>query len=422
MSFVNGASSMKKVFCFLFAAFAFAPASMIGLDALGEEQSAGGMTSTAGRGFAGGAKTGDAEGVSVVNPARDAFDTKVVFNINFLMEFMAADRHGDTFGTRNITIPSFNLSFPMATYGTIGVSLWQKYSSIMREEVSDSSSSVNAKFEYQSSVFEIVPSYAVRLPFLRNVSIGASAHIVMGSSIRSLTLGPDNSKVSAEDAWATNQTDITDYVDGTWEVKNHPAYYTMAIQYRGRQSSYFFSLTTPHTLLNELEYNFRFSEIDTLEPNRVDREIKIPMKLATGFNFRFMKRNNIMGDLQWSAFDEDVKNIAGSYGMKRMTETQNDILASVGFQRDGSPLFYDPYWDRISYRVGAWYKAWYVKGVDEFGGSVGAGFPLGRKGTTIDVAIQGGKRFTDDVRKWEETFVGIRLGLMGIGSWGKTSR
>ena len=76
---------MKKLLLVLLGLSVCGYASVIGLDALGEEQVAGGMASTAGRGYAGGAKTGDAEGLSVLNPARNAFDTKVVFNVNFLM-------------------------------------------------------------------------------------------------------------------------------------------------------------------------------------------------------------------------------------------------------------------------------------------------------------------------------------------------
>ena len=59
---------MKKIILVLFALAVCSFASVIGLDALGEEQVAGGMASTAGRGYAGGAKTGDAEGLSVLNP------------------------------------------------------------------------------------------------------------------------------------------------------------------------------------------------------------------------------------------------------------------------------------------------------------------------------------------------------------------
>ena len=168
---------MKKILGLIVCLVAFTQASMIGLDALGEEQTAGGSVAAAGRGFAGGAKTGEAEGLSVTNPARMAFDTKVVFNLNFLLEFYTAERHGDSYFTKNLAMPSFNLSFPMGDFGAFGVSLWQHYSSVIREEISDSASSAEAKIEYNGSVYEIVPTYAVRLPYLRNISLGAAMHI-----------------------------------------------------------------------------------------------------------------------------------------------------------------------------------------------------------------------------------------------------
>ena len=118
--------------------------------------------------------------------------------------------------------------------------------------------------------------------------------------------------------------------------------------------------------------------------------------------------------------DDDVENVAGSWDMAKVTKTQSDFNISVGYQRDGSDVFYDAYWDRITYRAGVWYKSWYVENVSEIGGSIGAGFPLGRKGTMLDFAIQGGVRLTDDDRNWSESYIGIRLGLLGVGSWGKT--
>lgn len=413
---------MKKLFGLILCFAAFASASMIGLDALGEEQTLGGSAGAAGRGFAGGAKTGEAEGFVVTNPARMAFDSKVVFNLNFLVDMFTAEEHGDSYFSQNIAMPSFNLSFPMGDYGALGVSLWQHYSSFVREEISDTVYYADAKIEYEGSVYEIIPAYAVRLPFFRNVSLGFAMHFVMGNCMRSLTLGPDKSSVDEDDLWATTNAQITDYVEGSWEIENHPAYYSGAIQYRGRQTSFFFSYTTGYTLLNELEYNFRFSELDTLVPSEDVRRVKIPAMFATGINYRLAKRHNVMMDLQWRSWDEDVENVGRSFNMRGVTKTQNDFVASIGYQRDGSPLYYDPYWDRVTYRAGAWYKNWYIEDVFEVGGSVGVGLPLGRKGTVVDLAIQGGKRVSDSEGNWDEMFVGIRLGLMGVGTWGQSRK
>jgi long-chain fatty acid transport protein len=169
-----------------------------------------------------------------------------------------------------------------------------------------------------------------------------------------------------------------------------------------------------------LQYDFRFSELDTLAPTRYTREIRVPAMLATGVNYRFNKRHNVMVDVAWRAWDRDVENVAGSWGMAEITKTQNDFNISLGYQRDGSDVFYDAYWDRIAYRAGLWYKNWYVEDVCEIGGSIGAGLPLGRKGMMLDLAIQGGARLADGDRNWSEGFFGIRLGLVGVGNWGKT--
>ena len=411
---------MKKFISALLCVSSFSFASMIGLEAMGQEQIAGGSAAMAGRGFAGNAKTGDAEGVSVVNPARQAFDTKVVLNLNFLLDVSTADRSNSHFTKTNLSMPSMNLSFPMGDFGAFGVSLWQHYAASMREDFENQEENQKAKIEYQSSIYELVPTYAIRLPFYRAISLGASAHFVMGSYTRELTLGPDNSEIDEADAWATNNTDVSDYVNGDWEIKNHPAYYTFAAQYRGRMASYFFSFTTPYTLQNELEYNFRYSETDTLVPAKHTREIRVPAMLATGVNYRFNKRHNVMADIAWRAWDKDIENAAGSWNLSKVTKTQNDFNISLGYQRDGSDIFYESYWNRITYRAGVWFKNWYVQDVSEIGGSIGVGFPLGRKGTMLDLSIQGGVRLTDDDRNWSESYIGIRLGLLGVGSWGKT--
>ena len=394
---------MKKFLLALSVFSGYAFSSMIGLEALGEEQVMGGTASAAGRGFAGNAKTGDAEGLSVVNPARLAFDAKVVFNLNFAMEMEDARNKGHHYSLSNMSMPSFNLSFPMGSFGAMGLSLWQHYASSFNEESKNEEIGSDVKLEYQA------------------FSLGASAHVVMGNTSRNLTLGGDDSSVDKSDTWASGNYVISDYVDGTWEIKNHPAYYTGALQYRGKMVSYFFSYTTGYTLSNTLDYNFRFSELDTLAATRSVREIEVPAMLATGINYRLAKRHNIMMDLTWRAWDKDVQNIAGGWNMPTVTETQTDFMVSLGYQCDGSPLFYESYWNRINYRAGAWYRNWYIKDVFEVGGSLGGGFPLGRKGTTLDIAVQGGKRFADE-NQWEEMFLAFRIGLTGIASWGQERR
>lgn len=407
---------MKKILSALAIASGLSFGSTIGLDALGEEHFLGGTASAAGRGFAGNAKTGDAEGLSVLNPARLAFDKKVVFNLNFLIETDYASDGNESFSTVAVSLPSFNMSFPMGDFGAMGLSLWQHYSSSFNDE-SDSESRM--KVEYAGSVYELVPSYAVRLPVLRFFSLGVSGHYVLGSNYRNIALQKNISALDPDDVWGAADYSISDNVRGTWEVKDHPMYYTGSLQYRGKNASYYFSYTTGYTLKNELKYDFRINELDSLETTRKTRFIDVPAVLATGVNYRFNKKHNVMMDLSWRAWDSDIQNVAGSWEMENTTKTQSDFMASLGYQCDGSGLFYDPYWKQINYRAGAWFRNWYIEDVYEVGGSIGAGFPLGRKGTTVDLALQGGMRFADTKQEWDEAFVAVRIGLTGIGSWGQ---
>ncbi len=60
-------------------------------------------------------------------------------------------------------------------------------------------------------------------------------------------------RLQKEDSWATNNSDVTDAVNGSWSILNHPAYYTLAAQYRGKTASIFFSYTAAYTLVNDMK-------------------------------------------------------------------------------------------------------------------------------------------------------------------------
>lgn len=237
-----------------------------------------------------------------------------------------------------------------------------------------------------------------------------------------LTLGPDNSGVSESDSWATNNSEVTDVVDGSWSILNHPAYYTVSAQYRGKMASLFFSYTTGYTLVNDMEYQLQVSQLDTLAPTKMSREIEVPMTLASGVSYRLAKRHFVMLDFMWKPWKKEIPNMAQSWDLPNETLVESEFLISVGYQRDGSTIFYDSYLSRMTYRAGAWYKNGYIKDVSEIGGSIGLGFPLGKRGTTIDVALQGGVRSSKSETYLDETFIGVKIGLMGLGSWGNNER
>lgn len=409
---------MKKILMFLcaFSWSAFA-GSMLGLEAIGKEDVSQATAAIAGRGFAGGAKTGD--GLVLVNPSNLAFEENVSFSATVDYEVTSAESNDDSFLSSTMTIPSLYLSFPMGSFGAFALGISQRYSSSLDMEAEDSLSAQDVKLEYTGSVFEFVPTYALRLPFYRRVSLGAAMHVVSGSIERSLELGPDNSQISKGDSWATNNSKVTEIAEGEWETESI-AYYTLSAMYRGPYSSFYFAATTPYTLVNSLSYDFRFSQLDTLRAYKRERKIKVPLTLATGVDYRLYENHHLMLDFMMRSWDENIENIAGSWNIPSSTKTQTEFLAAIGYQKDGSKAFYDKYLKRMQFRLGAWYRDWYIKDVSEYGASLGVGLPLGARGTMVDVALQGGMREASSA-EWDETFFGIRLTLTGVGSWGKTN-
>jgi long-chain fatty acid transport protein len=202
-------------------------------------------------------------------------------------------------------------------------------------------------------------------------------------------------------------------------IKDHPAYYTGSLEYTGRNVSYFLSYTTAHTLENDLEYNLQFSQLDTLVPTKFTREIDIPATMVTGVNYRFMKRHNVMFDFMLRGWDENIANLAGGWNLADSTETQTEFLAAIGYQRDGSTVIYDKFWEKNTYRLGAWVRNWYISDVIEYGAALGIGISWVVGGTQVDIALQGGLRESENDSFWDEKFVGITLGLTGVGTWGQ---
>lgn len=390
-------------------------ASMMGLEALGKPTE-GATAITLGRGYSGGAKAGS--GYVEWNPASLAFESNTSFNATIAFEANVASKDETSYASTTLEIPSLSFVFAMHDWGTLSLSLSQKYTSNLDEEVEDSTKTSLANIKYKGNLYEITPSYAVRLPFFRRVSLGFSAHFVMGSVSRKLVLGADNSQVAASDAWATNNSELTESAEGSWKIKNHPAYYTGALHYKGKRASYYFSYTTPYTLKNKLEYNLEFSQTDTLVPTKLHREIDVPPTLATGFAFRFKKRNHLMLDFMLRGWDADVANIAGSWNLKDSTDTQTEFVAALGYERSGSTDYFKSYLQKMDFRIGTWFRNYYISEVREFGAAIGSGFPLGRRQTKLDVAIQGGMRTSGDDSVWEEKFIGIAVGLTGVGNWG----
>jgi long-chain fatty acid transport protein len=154
---------------------------------------------------------------------------------------------------------------------------------------------------------------------------------------------------------------------------------------------------------------------DTLQPTSEVQAIAFPQQFATGLRLRLGASHHIGLEYAQQSFEGTMPTLAGD-----SVALQTSRKAALVYQLEGSGLYYDSFFKRNTFRVGAWHKSLYLKDAEEWGGTLGTGIYLGRRGTKIDLDLQGGARTSQAF--FDEAFFGIELTLTGVGYWGESSR
>lgn len=395
----------------LLASVAVPAASMLGLEAIGQENSP-----------RGGAVI--REGYSYLNPALLAWEDKTSFSAVLAFDQDFASNGGSAISSESFGVPSMSMAIPMGFLGSIGLGLHQHYTSDAQIESGDSAHANEVRLDYQGSIFEVAPAYAWRLPgFLRDFSLGVNYRFLFGSIKRSLTMQGSSDGLAEADAWAFSQTELTDRAEGNWEAAG-AAWKRLggSMHWHRKNVDYYLGYAMPYQMRRDMTYNLQYSNTDTLQPAHAEQFVDMPGRLSTGMHVRFGQRHNASLEFTQQAFDGSMSLLAGNWALPDSAEVQTQRNFSAEYELEGSGLYYDSFWKRNSYRLGAWYKEWYLADVSELGANLGMGLPLGRRGTRLDVSVQGGLRDGGASSAWDETFWGIRLGFTGVGSWGQKSR
>ncbi len=385
--------------------------SLIGLEALGQENTPRGGAAIR-------------HGYSYLNPAIMAWEDKTSFGASIVFDQTLAKSGDHSLTQTSFGVPDISMAVPLGFMGSIGVGLHQLYVTDNELEFSDSAQGYDTRLDYSGSVFEVVPAYALRLPFfLSDFSVGVNARMVFGRNQRTLAMAGVSEGVADEDQWALGSSTMTATAKGNWKVDgNFYERYGASLHYHRKQLDYYVGMTAPYTLHRTLDYSLQFSNTDTLYPAEAAQKIEIPMLLATGVHWRIQKKHNLSLEYSQQAWDNKIPNVAGVWNLADSSATQTQKLFSMEYELEGSGLYYDSFLKRNSYHVSAWYKDWYLSDVSEYGASLGMGMPLGRRGTLVDVSLFGGMRDAGSSGAWDETFWGVRTTLMGVGTWGQKSR
>jgi len=347
------------------------------------------------------------------NPAVNAFENKTKFGAVIQYEYAEA-QEGNSYAIslNSFTTPSLSMILPLGFLGTLGIGLEQKYLANNRLELIDAALNSNVSLSSRVGIYEIVPSYSIRLPFfLNDFAVGASYRILFGNSYSSLVRGRDDSW--DEYSWISNRILITKKESGSFETNSDWwRNFGYSIHFHRKSVDYFVSYFPSIQVQKSIRENIQFSNTDTLQLAKRIEDFKLPARFASGVHFCFWQNQNLSLIYEQQNFEETEFADA---------ETQKSFFYFAEYRISGTGLYYSPFFARNNFGANAWYAEKYLKDVKEYGASLFSDLWLGRRGTLLGLAFFGGYR---QAKKpyWDEPFFGIKFSLTGVGNWGTSSR
>ena len=136
-----------------------------------------------------------------------------------------------------------------------------------------------------------------------------------------------------------------------------------------------------------------------------------PVTLALGLNYKQSRNVNYTLDVRSSGWSDKV-----------VADVNRSIHFGTGYEYQGTGGRFRPYYTNMAYRFGLGYDRLYVLETNEYRVTGGFGFPLGRRGSSLDLTIEAGQRGTIESQGYREGFLKVYIGLTGAGIWGRTRR
>jgi hypothetical protein len=350
---------------------------------------------------------------SQINPARIFFLEKAAFEGSLLWDGSEADLGTAKNSSQYFGFSHLSFAFPMGQFGALGLGFWQKERQHFQFVTENSSYSVDG------GAFEVTPTYSWGYD---RFAIGFGWHQVLGAS-------EVNKNYKVNDVSRLNVLN---------KISSSGGYPLLSAQWHGRgfDVAAYFGL--------EYEVNKRIStspEIltealtaDSIITSSVRRSTwEVPDTNVTETNPWVMGLASTyqVSGAHWFALDASfspekksayLRDLAMD-GLARM-DLNSAYQVGLGYTWMGSQRVYDSYLRKIDLRTGASVGQLNVAETQFYQASVGAGFPLGHRGSQIDFSCEIGYRDPQIQKELfhEETYARIQFTLKGLGSWGEPSR
>jgi hypothetical protein len=142
--------------------------------------------------------------------------------------------------------------------------------------------------------------------------------------------------------------------------------------------------------------------------------VSLPMNIGAGFSVGRSNRWAAFADFQWQQWSKYTY-----YGESDLLK--NSFRVSLGGQLKPSPLDVGKYWKRVNYRAGMRFEQSNLqlrdKRLNEFGFSFGAGLPMKKTRSTLNLAFEVGTFGSTDNNLIKENFFRFSIGASLFEKW-----
>jgi long-chain fatty acid transport protein len=341
-------------------------------------------------------------GASIRNPSKTGFNTRTTFETVFTSDLVYVQDNATSNTLGAARIPFIGMSFQAGRLGHLGFHYFQRYEKDYEYEPQQTSVDRSEIMKYQAGGYEVIISYAKAVG---NLALGLSYHALLGKhrKISETSFSP----TEFEDFYGDTSVAFTN-LEGDTTVTNWSGWYpafSVTYKYKSLGCALMFNLGGKYTA----EQERRIYQVASETPGKAEHTP--PSAVSLGLSYNPSPKHTLVADVSTTDWDKTLdKNIERSYQM------------GLGYEYQGRGGQYDSYFTRMAYRTGAGYERLYVLDVNVLKLTAGLGFPLGKRGSSMDLALELGRRGSLEDLKVREDYFRVYISLMGAGIWGSPSR
>jgi hypothetical protein len=324
--------------------------------------------------------------------ARSAQANLAAFEIQIAPQVVKVegDTQSNTLGGGSL--PRVSLSVPMGRFGHLGLGYFQRF---QRDFEWNSGADSTLSIHSEGGAFEAVVGYSVVVPGVRNLSLGATYHRLLGSDRlyqeTRLQFPDEYGEVVVRDSVSHR------YWGDYWTVS---AYWTKADIDAGLWVDF----------LGEAEVQQTRGANNQQFAPRQSKTVTPPASVGVAGAWRFDAKQSAVAQIARTSWEDAIPG----------SDARWDV--GLGWQYKMGGDRFDDYWRQMSYRAGLSGSVGGPQSLLSESATVGAGMPMGPYGT-LDLSLQiGQNEYDNGGPKLKDSFVRLYVSITGASLWGRSQR